>query len=174
MPLFGPSLSQMRRTLLHQHYTLYSIARLSIEMLNCIEDLHNRGYLHCDVKPGNFLIRPNRRFPVCLIDFGLSRSYRDSRTGKHYEFLEDVGFCGTCRYASIHAHREQRLSRRDDLISWMYSMIELAQGKLPWPGLKNRSKTIQLKEEITAAELCRGLPRQFVTIWKIVRRLGFS
>jgi hypothetical protein len=109
-----------------------------------------------------------------LIDFGLSHSYRNHRTGKHHEYLTDVGFVGTCRYASIHAHREQRLSRRDDLISWFYSIIELAHAKLPWPGQKDKIRTAEMKAEISTEELCTGLPVQFQEIWRDVKKLSFS
>jgi serine/threonine protein kinase len=131
-----------------------------LEMLKCIEDFHDRGFIHCDIKPGNFLIRPSRRFPLCLIDFGLSRSYRD-RSGKHWEAMAGAGFTGTCRYASIHAHREQRQSRRDDLILWFCSIVELARGKLPGPGQKNRERTVEIKRQIATAELCGGIDQQF-------------
>jgi serine/threonine protein kinase len=174
IPLLGPSLSQMRRSLYRSRYTRYSATRLALEMLNCIQELHERGYIHCDIKPGNFLIRPNARYPICLIDFGLSRAYRDRESGKHYEYMADVGFTGTCRYASVHAHREQRLSRRDDLISWFYSVVELAHGKLPWPGQKNREKTLEIKARMKAEELCDGLHENFHIIWQDVKKLSFS
>lgn len=40
---------------------------------------------------------------VYIIDFGISKTYRDS-TGKHIAFKENKPFIGTTRYASIAAH----------------------------------------------------------------------
>lgn len=36
------------------------------------------------------------------------------------------------RYASITCHRNEETSRADDLWSWLYVMIELTVGRLPW------------------------------------------
>ena len=33
-----------------------SFGQLSINMLGCIESFHKNGYVHCDVKPNNFMI----------------------------------------------------------------------------------------------------------------------
>jgi serine/threonine protein kinase len=173
MPLLGPSLQAMRHSLPGQKYSVASLLHLSLETLNCIEALHCRGFIHRDVKPGNFLIRPNRSNPVCLIDFGLSDSFLNA-TGGHDPPAFNVGFTGTFRYASSNAHADKRLSRRDDLISWFYSMIELAEGKMPWPGSKDCDTTKRMKAELPTSELCRGLPQEFGAIWRMIRKLKFK
>ncbi len=45
-----------------------------LQMLECLEELHNAGYVHYDVKPENFRIDPNE-IKVYIIDFGLTKSY---------------------------------------------------------------------------------------------------
>jgi serine/threonine protein kinase len=171
--LFGPSLSSMRRALPRHRFSSYSYLRLSEEMLNCIEEFHEKGFIHRDIKPGNFLIKPDRVHPVCLIDFGLSQSYLSARTGRHVAPSKDAGFTGTCRYASLHAHEEKQLSRRDDLISWFYSTIELAHGRVPWPGSRDRVMTVKLKKELSISILCEGFPSPFEDIWKHLRGMKF-
>jgi tau tubulin kinase len=85
-----------------------------------------------------------------------------------------VGFTGTSRYASVHAHKEKRLSRRDDLTSWFYLIVELAAGKLPWPAHAERSEIMAIKKTISTADLCGELPMQFREIWRVFRKLKFT
>jgi serine/threonine protein kinase len=172
--LLGPSLSNMRRILPRHKYTSYSYLRLAIEMVHCIRQFHKRGFIHRDIKPGNFLIRPNRAHPVCLIDFGLSQPYLIGDRRRHVRPSKDAGFTGTCRYASFHAHEDKQLSRRDDMISWFYSVIELAHGHVPWPGSRDRVKTIQMKKEMTTSALCEGLPSPFQDIWHKLKNMKFE
>lgn len=48
----------------------------------------------------------NLRFllQLFLIDYGLAKKYRDSRTRLHISYREDKNLTGTARYASINAH----------------------------------------------------------------------
>ena len=174
MELLGPSVSNMRRICEGRHYSMYSLLKLSAEMVKCIEEFHAHGFVHRDIKPANFLIRADREHPLCLIDFGLSKSYLNHSTGEHIPFSDDAGFTGTCRYASIHAHQNYELSRRDDMLSWFYSVIELAEGKVPWPGSKDRELTEEMKKKTRAAELCRELPDEFIEIYRRLRALKFE
>lgn len=165
MELLGPSISVIRRSLPEQRYSKLTATILAKEMLKCIEELHKRGYVHRDIKPGNFLIRPNRSSPVVLIDFGLSKRFLDRETGKPIPPRQNPGFIGTCSFASVNAHEGKELGRRDDIISWLYTAIEMVEKKLPWPGSKDRDKTYRLKQTIKPLELFRSLPRAFSTIY---------
>ena len=174
MELMGPSLSLLRRTLPEKKLGKYTLLTLAGHMVRCIQKLHKFGYVHRDIKPGNFLIRPIKDSPIVLIDFGLSRRYIDKKTGKHKPPREDPGYTGTVRYASLNAHDELELSRRDDLISWFYSMIELANSKTPWPGSDDKKLTISMKREMSPEEICEGLPSEFLQIYKHIMSLKYE
>jgi serine/threonine protein kinase len=173
MELLGPSLSKMRRIVPGRRYSASTAMRLAYHSFCCIEAFHQLELLHRDLKPGNFVLRAGRAHPVCLIDFGLARSYR-RRDGRHIEFREDAGFVGTCRYASLHAHCRLELSRRDDLISWFYTVVELVEGKMPWPGKQNKERCIELKQTTSTEMLCKALPAEFIGIFEMINDLEFE
>lgn len=39
-----------------------------------------------------------------IIDFGLAKKYRDTRSKQHIPYREDKNLTGTARYASVNAH----------------------------------------------------------------------
>jgi len=122
-----------------------------------------------------------------LIDMGLSKRYRDPITMAHIPYRDKKRLTGTPRYASINTHRgigtvprhllnrsarahsllcdltEQ--CRRDDLESMGYMLLYFLCGRLPWQGLKARTKQEkydkigQKKMSTSIDELCRGQPR---------------
>jgi casein kinase 1 len=49
---------------------------LTLRKLNRIEYMHEKNYLHRDIKPDNFLVGKNdKEKMVHIIDFGLSKKY---------------------------------------------------------------------------------------------------
>ena len=67
-----------------------------------------------------------------MIDFGLTRPIIDPKTGQHIPFRSGKNLIGTCRYVSINSHLGFELSRRDDLLTLGYVMINFIKGSLPW------------------------------------------
>ena len=174
MELLGPSVSALRRAVPGQRFTPLTATVVAKSMLMCLEELHRRGFVHRDIKPGNFLLRGDLAQMICLIDFGLSRRFVNKTTGAPLPSRGNVGFIGTCSFASLNAHDGKDLGRRDDLISWIYTVVETVDKRLPWPGSKDREKTVVMKKTVTPEILCRSLPRQFVTIMRKVMRYAFD
>lgn len=81
---------------------------------------------------------------------------------------------------SIHSHLGKLQSRRDDLESIGYILIYFCKGQLPWQGfkttnLKEKYKKIRdAKMKIPIAALCEGLPPQFASYMRHVKKLSFS
>ncbi|CAF1018421.1 unnamed protein product [Adineta steineri] len=150
-------------------------------MIGRIEFVHNKNFIHRDIKPDNFLMGIGRHCnKVFLIDFGLAKKYRDNRTRQHIPYREDKNLTGTARYASINAHLGIEQSRRDDMESLGYVLMYFNRGSLPWQGLKAATKKqkyekISEKKMSTPVEiLCKGFPAEFAMYLNYCRGLRFE
>ena len=112
--------------------------------------------------------------PLALIDFGLSKVFIDEDTGAILPEKKKVDFHGTFKYASIQAHEYHDQCQRDDLVSWVYSMVELVEGMLPWGNVVENSKMKSMKKSISAKELLRSFPKEFLAIYKYVTGLKYG
>jgi len=74
-------------------------------MISRIEFLHQHNFIHRDMKPDNFLMgHGGKKNMVYLIDFGLSKRFKDSKTGQHIPYRDGKDLTGTARYASVNTH----------------------------------------------------------------------
>ena len=77
MDLLGNSLEDLRIEC-GGRLSLKSVLAIGIQLLKRIELIHNEGIIHRDIKPDNFLIKPENNM-VYMIDFGLARRYITKR-----------------------------------------------------------------------------------------------
>jgi serine/threonine protein kinase len=169
MECLGPSLSDVRRALPLRRFSLSTSLRLGIEMLRAIQSMHERGFLHRDVKPSNFQLRPAGPTLLVLIDFGLARRYISRSDGSLIPPRDHAGFVGTARYASLNAHAGRELGRRDDIYSWLISLFELMTGDVPWVGDPDDSK-----RKVDVAKFCRTLPPQMYKMYRRIVKYEFE
>lgn len=174
--LLGPNISILRKQQKHQKLSIGTLCDLAIQMITAIQIVHKHGILHRDIKPSNFAMGcpGTLDFHRCyILDFGLSFIYRTA-DGNIKEPRPFCGFRGTTRYASLTAHLNQELSRRDDLWSFFYMIIELGTGSLPWRRLKDRSAIYDMKIENLPQRLIRLLPRKFEKLIKFIASLKYE
>lgn len=81
---------------------------------------------------------------VYLVDFGLAKEHLDPVNFKPMEPRRNTDFRGTIPYASLNAHNKEELSRRDDIWSFYFMMLEFFDEQLTWKQSKPCSLTPSL------------------------------
>merc|ERR1712003_112628 len=178
--LLGPSLEDLF-SFCNRKFTLKTVLMLADRMINRVEYVHAKNFIHRDIKPDNFLIGLGKKAnQVHIIDFGLAKKYRDPKTQQHIPYRENKNLTGTARYASVNTHLGIEQSRRDDLEAVGYVLMYFNRGSLPWQGLKANGKKekyekIMEKKMSTPVEvLCKHFPSEFVTYLNYCRSLRFE
>ncbi|XP_003380727.1 putative piwi domain protein [Trichinella spiralis] len=184
MTLVGPSLHSLAQSIGSKRLSLRSAVHLGIRCLRALEDLHFCGYVHRDVKPMNYAIGREPEYRrVFILDFGMCRKYmRDD--GSHKRPRSECGFRGTLWYASPMSLSGQEQSRRDDLWSWYFTIIELLTGTVPWQNvqIKRNASFAEKKQAFmekkmefvqNPTEALRGLPREFISIMEYLVTLQY-
>ncbi|XWS20123.1 hypothetical protein CRYUN_Cryun31cG0073500 [Craigia yunnanensis] len=174
MDLLGPSLEDLFN-FCSRKLSLKTVLMLADQMINRVEFVHSKSFLHRDIKPDNFLMGLGRRAnQVYIIDFGLAKKYRDTSTHQHIPYRENKNLTGTARYASMNTHLGIEQSSRNKLV------ITQCLCSLPWQGLKAGTKKqkyekISEKKVSTSIEaFCRGYPTEFASYFHYCRSLRFD
>jgi serine/threonine protein kinase len=148
-------------------------------MLERLEYIHSKDYIHRDIKPHNFLMGLKDPNMLYIIDFGLAKKYR-SKKGKHIKFSITNNIIGTPRYCSYNALRGAEQSRRDDLESLFYVLLYFFRGSVPWQNLKIKSRNErfkrinEIKKKINYKILCKDLPEEFLDFANYIKNLNFE
>lgn len=180
MELLGKNLNSLLNKTKEKKLSVKTICMLGIEMIKILQFIHDKHIIHRDIKPDNFSMDYESGKVLYLLDFGLAKQYRSSKTYEHYPMKKNKKLTGTARYASINALRGYDQSRRDDLESVGYVLMYLLRGHLPWQGIDAKTKEekyskILYKKEITPPEeLCSGYQEEFVSYLKYIRNLEYE
>ena len=66
---------------------------LAIELIQRIEYIHSKNFIHRDIKPDNFAVGLGKKANVIhVIDFGLSKRYRNPLTKTHIPYAFPSAF----------------------------------------------------------------------------------
>ena len=179
MELMGKSLEDIFNA--RKKFSVKTAAMLGYQMINVLQFIHDRHIIHRDIKPDNFVMGyDDKNAKLYLLDFGLAKKFRSSKTLIQYPYIKKKKLVGTARYASIHALEEMEQSRRDDLESLGYVLMYFIRGSLPWQGLRIKTKEdrymkiLEKKKETTSEELCKNFPEEFRYYIDYTRNLGYT
>jgi serine/threonine protein kinase len=157
-------------------FSLKLTLQIGIKIIMLLKTIHDKGLVHRDVKPDNFLFGLNNdKKNIYIIDFGFCKSYLNGET--HIELKKTKNLIGSLNYASMNSHDYLELSRRDDLESLGYMLLYFYLGKLKWQNMsileynENLNELIkQMKKNIYSDDI----PEVFIIYFKYVRCIEFS
>ncbi|CAE6407886.1 unnamed protein product [Rhizoctonia solani] len=102
--LLGPSLEDLFNFCNHK-FSLKTILLLADQLISCMEYIHSCNFIHCNIKPNNFLMGIGKcGNQVNVIDFGLVKKYHDPKTHLHIPYRENKNLTSTACYTSINTH----------------------------------------------------------------------
>ena len=142
---------------------LHALCEALAQVCDGLSFIHERGLLHRDVKPGNIVVRQDRR--ATLVDFGLAKRLTDDP-----EITDHGHVVGTYRYMSPEQARGEPLDRRSDLYSLGATLFELLAGR---PAYAQRNQ-LELLEAIVyrePPEIARINPGAPAALARLVERL---
>ena len=180
MEKLGPSLEKLFNKN-KKKFSLLTVIMIVEQILYRLEFIHSKNIVHRDIKPDNFLIGlGNKNKIIYAIDYGLSKKFKESKSGLHIPYRDGKCLLGTARYTSINTHLGVEQSRRDDIEALGYMMVYFLKGRLPWQGMINSNpnkkydKIKKLKIDIKLQELCNGLPEETIKFIQYARDMRFE
>ena len=98
---------------------------LGLEGARGLDDAHDRGLVHRDIKPGNLLFGDDGRLRIA--DFGLARAIAEAG------WTDEAGsLVGTARYAAPEQARGERVGPAGDIFALALSINESVSGSVPF------------------------------------------
>ena len=180
MEHLGPNLETIMTRLPNKKYSMKTTLMIILQCLDRIKDIHEKGIIHRDMKPDNFVIGyKGKEKLIYLIDFGLSKIINNNEKKNILQKKEKI-IMGTMRYISMNAHLGNEQTKKDDLESLAYIVVYFIKGELPWQNVKADSKkekykkVYQIKKQTVPNELCKFLPEDIKTFINCILSLNIK
>uniref|UniRef100_A0A0K0FAG1 non-specific serine/threonine protein kinase n=1 Tax=Strongyloides venezuelensis TaxID=75913 RepID=A0A0K0FAG1_STRVS len=176
--LLGPNLYDICCYLPEEKYELPTWVRVMYQILDAIQCLHKIGYIHNDLKPGNFVIGnkydTKRRNVVHLVDFGLASKYGSENNPVSLRYKSEkkgIEYIGTVTHCSPNAHLRIELGRRDDIWSWLFLSMDFYK-EMPWRNMSTEEEIEKCKLSLNIENYCQYLPVEYSVILENLKTLG--
>jgi len=132
--LAGPNLDQYLRARPDQRLPCDEALALLLPALEALHAIHERGYVHRDIKPGNMLVtsEPGRPPTAVVIDLGLVKADRALRTADSPPTTDVNRMLCTPGYISPEQALGRAVDRRSDVYSMGITLYRVLTGRLPF------------------------------------------
>ena len=116
---------------------------IAAQVADALDDAHQHGVVHCDVKPQNIIVTPEGR--AKLVDFGIARA----ATAERVLPLDEI--MGSVAYVAPEQVRGERVDGRTDIYALGAVLYELLTGRKPFQGSSTAAVLTQRLESDPAA-----------------------
>ncbi len=132
--LTGPNLDQYLRARPDQRLPCDEALALVLPALAALHAIHERGYVHRDIKPGNMLVTSEAGHPptAVVIDLGLVKADRALRTVDSPPTTDVNRMLCTPGYISPEQALGRAVDRRSDVYSMGITLYRVLTGRLPF------------------------------------------
>lgn len=169
MDLLGDSLETLKKA--KTSFSLKLTLQIGIQALDLLMFIHDKGLIHRDIKPDNFLLGLNEKSnQLHIVDFGFCKCYM--RNNEHIALGKTSKLIGSLSYASVNSHDCIELTRRDDLESLGYVLLYLYLSRLDWQNDVYTSDAI--RDMKTNIEKNKLIPHVLINYLQKIRCLGFD
>ena len=107
------------------------VVALGAQIAAALEEAHERGIVHCDLKPSNVVVTGKRQ--VKVLDFGLATMLRPVGEGTTQLVSETGAFAGTLPYMAPEQLSGKGADARTDLYALGLVLYEMATGLRAFP-----------------------------------------
>lgn len=110
----------------HPSILIDTAVRIAIDIGNALEEAHDNGIIHCDIKPHNILLTGDGK--VKVTDFGIARAINSSTV------IDKQSILGSVHYLSPEQAAGDKITEKTDIYSLGIVLYEMLTHHLPFEG----------------------------------------